>query len=543
MSYQRGNKVLAALGVDTQSIIQSYTKRNLNRKPENSFDGLMYDAIRPYLERADKRLAEQVYQAILDDRITKNFCEESKLYEQVERFTDVKTFRRSMQGKDAYVWAWHILRSMFPNPEKNQLTPLTLDESTDVVSIFSNPDASAGYLAYPKHKREVPDLIKTVALEIMKSYDKTISFPAIALTRAQITDFIDEEGNLAPENIKYKTRLVMCVDAASVLVEQTFGQPILDCILKAQPQYAGGKDDYEIRNFLLRTCTGKRWVSLDYSKFDATIQGWLIKDVFSFLSEYYSEEHRLAFEWMTNNFINMQLLMPDGSLKNLHKGIKSGSYFTQIVGSICNILMILTYFCYKFGEKDGKRILNVDRVYKELSSNIFPNNRRYLTIMSMGDDNIFFTRSKIDMKELSSYLFYNFGAIVTIEGEKGFDEGSPYDKPHFLKRLWTFQGQYREDLDMFINLLHPERKRSYDGFSPWHILFGYYLTFEGSMRRYFPKLELLELMDHNGGIGALSDIKLRELPGSLRSQIMNRGVSRDYMVQELNRDYKLMKAG
>jgi hypothetical protein len=541
MSYQRGNLILADLGVDTMSITKSYTKRRLNRAVKKSFDGDMYDVIKPYLLKADKHLASEVEKAVKDRRITKNFCIEKSLYDQIDRFTDLKSFRPSMQGKDAYEWAWQLICEIFPKPSR-PLKPLVFSDPSDVNEIFSNPDASAGYLAYPKHKREVPELIFKVAQRIMQDYDRTISFPAIALTRSQISDFIDENGNIDSKNIKHKTRLVMCVDAASVLVEQRLGQPLLDYIFKSQPQYAGGKNDYAIRDFLLRDCRGKRWVSLDYSKFDATIQNWLIRDVFTFLKRYFGPEEDVAFEWITNNFINMQILMPNGRIIDMHKGIKSGSYFTQIVGSLANLVMILTYMCYKFGTRQGNRIINVDKVRDELMSYSRPNEPRFYTMVSMGDDNIFFTRSKIDMKELSSYLFHNFGAIITVEGDKGYDEGTRSDPPHFLKRTWTMNGQMREELDMIVNLLHPERRRSYKDYSPWHIIYGYHLTFEGTMRKIIPRDQIIvNLHDSNGGFNALSNIRLIELPGSLRSQILNRGVNRDDLVRNLERNHRMLR--
>lgn len=539
MSSYKGFNYLATLGVNINDIIKAYTSRRIYRAPVNSFDGVMYDALKPYLSK-DRRVAKQVERAIKDDRITKNFCDDTKLYEQAERFTDPHSFTKSMMNNVNYQAAWSILRDMLRKPE-GKLKPLDINESTDISAIFSNPDASAGILAYPKHKDEAVDVIKKTALHIMQHYDTSFSLPAIALTRSQITDFM-VDGEVNSKNIKYKTRLVMCVDAASVLVEQRLGQPLLDYVMKPMNQYAGGVDDSANQRFLLDFCSRKNWVSLDYSKFDATIQAWLIKDVFNFFAEYFPDSEKSAFEWISHNFIHMQLLMPDGRMYNLHKGIKSGSYFTQMVGSLCNMLMILTYLCYKFGHKSGDlRHVNISDVTAQLRSHRGDNPLWY-TMMVMGDDNIIFTYDKLDMPEMSSYLKKNFSANITVEGEKAYTSGGPYDSPEFLKRRWKATGQEREPIEMWINLLHPERKRSYDGYSPYHILYGYYLTFKGTVCRFINEYELIGCMHKNEGLDALARIRLADLPGSLRFQILSRGIDRDELVKDLKRRHKRVGA-
>lgn len=537
MSYQKGFNYLASLGVDTTSIMSNYVSKSRNREPINSFDGEMYDTIKERLMQVDQELAEQVEIACHDERITKNFCDTSKLYEQAVRFTAQETFTKSMLGNVNYEGAKSLLKEMLPKLNA-PLIPLELSASTDISKIFSNPEASSGILAYPMHKSEAEDLIKQVALHIIEEYDERFSLPAIALTRSQITDYI-VDGKVDASNIKYKTRLVMCVDAASVLVEQIYGQPLLDNVFKHLSQYAGGVDDGQICKFLTQYCRQKNWISIDYSKFDASIQGWLIKDAFNILSEYYGPEHGKAFSWIAHNFIHMQLLMPNGQMLDLHKGIKSGSYFTQMVGSMCNLLMILTFMCAEYGHPDGDlKNLNLERVRTQLRSPV-SSHPHHFTMMAMGDDNIIFTYDKLDVKSLSTYLYHNFRATITLEGEKGFKSGGPDDAPSFLKREWKVSGQERDELEMWVNLLHPEYRRSYEGFSPSHILYGYYLTFEGSMRKYFKRDELMSMMSEaDGGFQALARIKLNDLPGSLRFQVLSRGINRDNWAAKLERDYK-----
>lgn len=84
-------------------------------------------------------------------------------------------------------------------------------------------------------------------------------------------------------------------------------------------------------------------VGIDYSKFDSSIQPWLINMAFTILQEnidFIEEEQILSFAYSKEYFINTPIVMPDGRMWEKKLGIPSGSYFTQLIGSIVNHISI-----------------------------------------------------------------------------------------------------------------------------------------------------------------------------------------------------------
>ncbi len=89
-------------------------------------------------------------------------------------------------------------------------------------------------------------------------------------------------------------------------------------------------------------------VGLDYSGFDATVQPWMIKEAFDITASnlHFDEEmHQYAFDYSRFHFITRSVVMPDACMWLKRSGIPSGSYFTQLVGSIVNHFSI-TIFNY-----------------------------------------------------------------------------------------------------------------------------------------------------------------------------------------------------
>jgi len=125
-----------------------------------------------------------------------------------------------------------------------------------------------------------------------------------------------------------------------------------------------------------------------------------------------SEEEASIFDNVRTAFITKRFVDINGKMVKSVKGIPSGSYFTQIIGSICNYLIMNTYI-----QSKGSR--TVQRT-------------RHLT---MGDDNITFTKFKLDIDDASSYIRNNFGMVIHPDK---CSSGNLLETPRvdFLSRTW-----------------------------------------------------------------------------------------------------------
>lgn len=86
-------------------------------------------------------------------------------------------------------------------------------------------------------------------------------------------------------------------------------------------------------------------VGLDIKSFDTSVMPWLIHEAFNILREniiFPDEMSEHAFDYSIEHFITRPVVMPDGRMWLKRVGVPSGSYFTQLIDSIIN--MIATYY-------------------------------------------------------------------------------------------------------------------------------------------------------------------------------------------------------
>lgn len=101
---------------------------------------------------------------------------------------------------------------------------------------------------------------------------------------------------------------------------------------------------------------------LDWKTFDANMPAWLLDICFDVLEKMIdfstmtvrderinftddkASEYKRAFNFVRQNFIHTKIMLPDGTVLRKDQGVPSGSYFTQIVGSLANLILIRTLF-------------------------------------------------------------------------------------------------------------------------------------------------------------------------------------------------------
>jgi len=246
--------------------------------------------------------------------------------------------------------------------------------------------------------------------------------PCIAFMRTQNRD-LDH-----PEGPKRKTRLVWGYPLEMTLLEGIFAKPLIE-VFKDHPSYAGGYTAAGLGARLANGETIRYWHNIDFAQYDATIPPFLIRIAFRILSTHFvelDEFHRVAWKRVVSYFIHTPIVMPDGYIYLKSRGIPSGSYFTQLVGSIVNWILI------KWGS------------YK-LEEPLY-----FLTVM--GDDSVSFSYERVDWARMER-LYSRLGLKFNVQKSELNKVGPVY----FLGARWVKGVRTRDPLTVARNLVMPER--------------------------------------------------------------------------------------
>lgn len=344
---------------------------------------------------------------------------------------------------------------------KKKLKPLSYMCDDDILDALPKVNTHSGYSwieTGKKKKGEYKGELLKHYLEVEEAARMNGSFqrPILPGTRTQGSGAFTDDGQRT-NTCKHKTRLISMVDLYQIIAELKFAKPIQD-VMASDSWYAGGFDQTEIG----RRITGMRakwhwYISLDYSSYDQSISSWLIEDAFSCLKEAFVSVDDELWNIIVGDFIHKNFVTPfdlDGGIVHSDKGVPSGSMFTQIIDTVVNWIMILTYLISQ--GFDGDMIV-------------------------MGDDNLLFTNAKVEIEAISSYISKNFGVKVNADKTQC---GDASQTPEFLSCSWTYDGAFRHPRILLSKMAYPERKRVYKGeVTPEMVLFGYYLTYPAGVRK------------------------------------------------------------
>nr|QXV86354.1 coat protein [Partitiviridae sp.] len=168
------------------------------------------------------------------------------------------------------------------------------------------------------------------------------STPDVAFTRTQLAKLPSiKVRNVYGEAFHY------------ILIEGLSAAPLLEAFKRGDTFYFIGKDPTVHVPILLTemNTVGDWFTILDWSAFDASVQLWEIDHAFACLEsilDFPSELSEVAFKVSKESFKRRKLASPDGRLFMRTGGIPSGSYYTNIVGSIVNYTRI-KFICAKLG--------------------------------------------------------------------------------------------------------------------------------------------------------------------------------------------------
>lgn len=432
--------------------LASYVKNLAKDSDEVLFDDKVLEVILKYSR--DPERVEEVRRKLNEIGYAQSRKEAAQLDSQIEKFCQDHV--KSAISLPNYAQAIKEIEGEF---SQFQLSALSYSSDADMLDALPKKATHAGSMYLETGLRtkveNMVGIFSRFGAEVKKAKE-TGSFNKLVLlgVRTQNSSPFKDSGKLKEAKDlpkRSKTRMVSMIHLIVILAERMFQKPLQDKVLKFKSWYAGGKTPSELRKEVHRLQYNyDRWISLDYSGFDNSLPGWLIRDAFTILrSAFKNQVDDSLWNLIVHDFVNKTFVNTKGELRRAHNGVPSGSMFTQIIDSLCNRMMIVTYLKSR-GITDYGMII-------------------------MGDDNVLAFDGFIDLKDMSEFLNRTFGvemnAIKTTQGTKN-------DCISFLSREWRDQGEWRQPNTLITKMLFPERFRTYnDESTPMDVVFSYILTY------------------------------------------------------------------
>jgi len=238
------------------------------------------------------------------------------------------------------------------------------------------------------------------------------------------------------------TRLVWVYPAEMLVIEGLFAPIIYQSLVECPdvPLLLGDSCQRLYSEWLGNSKDGEYLHGLDFSCFDTTVPPWLIHVAFDILKgcldfEFNGVEKQTArgsrklgnlwnaVKWY---FINTPIMMPDGRMFRKHHGVPSGSYFTQLIDSVVNYILI----SYVAGCQ----------------------NQEVRSLMVLGDDSQYRSPFPLDLARAQRDCS---AAAMTLKVEKC---ELTQDPSQFKSLGVRYRGgrPYRDDLEWFKFALYPE---------------------------------------------------------------------------------------
>lgn len=173
-------------------------------------------------------------------------------------------------------------------------------------------------------------------------------------------------------------------------------------------------------------------IGLDIKSFDASIPVWLINVAFSILRQnlaFTGPMEEAAFEYTRHFFINTPVVMPDGRMWLKKTGIPSGSYFTSLIDSVANSILMAYLQLKVYGQ-------------------VFPT---YV----LGDDSLFGIPQSLGWPDLDLFAAWLSTLNITLSTQKCVVTQRPEDL-HFLGHCARHSRVDRDTAELIRLALYPE---------------------------------------------------------------------------------------
>jgi len=177
-----------------------------------------------------------------------------------------------------------------------------------------------------------------------------------------------------------KTRLVWVYPAEMLCVEGQYA-PVMYRKFMEQPDtpmLTGASSQRLYTEWLVGRREGEILYGLDFKSFDTKVPSWLIRVAFDILrqniewetwhgekvSKRDRQKWRNVWDGMVWYFINTPILMPDGRMFRKRRGVPSGSWWTQMIDSVVNYILVDYLTQCQRVEARGTRVLGDDGAFR-----------------------------------------------------------------------------------------------------------------------------------------------------------------------------------
>jgi hypothetical protein len=232
-----------------------------------------------------------------------------------------------------------------------------------------------------------------------------------------------------------KSRLVWMAPLASTVLDTCLSKRVSEGIQRRNC-FAYRASFREVGSRIVDMQSSRRFVyGLDFSAFDASLNAKLIRDAFAILRSHLELDAIWSRYWtrMVENFIHTRIVLPDGSTWQVQRGVPSGSAFTSLVDSVCN-LIVINYIWIKL-------------------TNSVPRSR---DVNVLGDDSVIASNWYLSMSDIQSAAM-DLGMVLSVEKSRRVRLG---ERVPYLGHEWKCGLPHRNERDIAVRLAFPERYTS-----------------------------------------------------------------------------------
>jgi hypothetical protein len=321
-----------------------------------------------------------------------------------------------------------LARACFARPSSEAVLHILPLNPETIVKVTSKPRASAGLTAYGCSKGEA----QVRALERGKQtlLRKKAPEPCLGFTRTQFDD---------------KTRLVWAYPYSETVIEGLVAYRLIQNFKSRNTPMAFALPTCALGTKLRVAAYRRKFAySIDMSSYDASISAKLIHWAFEILRTWYDGDEvepttgltvRQVFDHVEDYFTRTPIVMPDGNLYlGKRHGVPSGSFFTQLIDSIVNVIIAGT-----IGARFNLCLSKSD-------------------IFVLGDDLLIWTDRDMDLDKMARFASQTFGVEFNASKSAKYRSG---EKIHYLGRDWVNGVPETSDEAVLARMVYPETFRKY----------------------------------------------------------------------------------